>query len=377
MCAIRADCYYFSFDGRYGASSNLCYHYKTISSIHEVCCKPGDYQDANQTLPGWVSGRVPRTRCIEDNAKVYLSSVSSVIMDDNNDFRTSYTVQLGASPLRGAVWIKPRILSDSKLEIQFTPAEVALYDISPVTIVARLAGEVPGNMKDETILIANEVETCDAAFAASSSCGKDEDLQILIDVVAPLGAQRKDTLYILVATVPSVILLILFGTLIYTEVRRRQSNALWKIKASDIEYSDPPEIIGSGKFGGVVKASFCGTSVALKKISPPETPRDNVSGDYMGSLHMRRNAESSSPVQYESNPKDRDIENHVHVSDSRRKHWQTVLEPIPKTKKSIRSRFFSDMQILSQLRHPCIVTIMVSFCEVCDSILNKSKLGGS
>ena len=51
---------------------------------------------------------------------------------------------------------------------------------------------------------------------------------------------------------------------------RARAEAIWRIPLSAIVFADPPEILGRGTFGLVVRGTYRGTTVALKRTLPPE-----------------------------------------------------------------------------------------------------------
>ena len=51
---------------------------------------------------------------------------------------------------------------------------------------------------------------------------------------------------------------------------RVRAEAIWRIPLSAIQFADPPEILGRGTFGLVVRGTYRGTTVALKRTLPPE-----------------------------------------------------------------------------------------------------------
>jgi hypothetical protein len=70
-----------------------------------------------------------------------------------------------------------------------------------------------------------------------------------------------------------LVLLIVAGVFL----ARRRAEALWRIPNSAITFTDPPEVLGRGTFGLVVKGQYRGTTVALKRSLPME-PRGSRSG---------------------------------------------------------------------------------------------------
>ncbi len=57
-------------------------------------------------------------------------------------------------------------------------------------------------------------------------------------------------------------------------VMRRRAEALWRIPHAAVSFLDPPEVLGRGTFGLVVKGKYRGTTVALKR-SLPTAPRSS------------------------------------------------------------------------------------------------------
>jgi class 3 adenylate cyclase len=66
----------------------------------------------------------------------------------------------------------------------------------------------------------------------------------------------------------------------------KQADSVWLIKTSELQFDDPPEILGRGTFGLVVRAEYRGTQVAVKRVIPPRTQNKDVSTDVImvGSL---------------------------------------------------------------------------------------------
>ena len=79
---------------------------------------------------------------------------------------------------------------------------------------------------------------------------------------------------------------------------RARAEAIWRIPLSSVVFADPPEILGRGTFGLVVKGTYRGTTVALKRTLPPDAvaPADvDVSMIGAGSVNKprRRSARGS------------------------------------------------------------------------------------
>jgi hypothetical protein len=62
---------------------------------------------------------------------------------------------------------------------------------------------------------------------------------------------------------PIMLIFVVCGYLLYRRKVER-ADQLWRIDAKDIKFASPPEVLGKGAFGIVVKASYFGTNVAVK-----------------------------------------------------------------------------------------------------------------
>jgi len=88
--------------------------------------------------------------------------------------KSSYDISLGSNPLRGAVWIEPKLTSLSQAEVSFSPERVVLYDSSTtITVRVSIISTDDAPLPPETLVINNVITSCDEAFA--SSIDSDED----------------------------------------------------------------------------------------------------------------------------------------------------------------------------------------------------------
>ena len=100
----------------------------------------------------------PRTRAARNSTVVV--SPARLDLSEGNEYKGSFQVLLGADPLRGAVWVTPR-LEATGLDVTFEPARVSLYDATTrVTIEVTVRGDVT---RDFTPIVTFDVEACDQA----------------------------------------------------------------------------------------------------------------------------------------------------------------------------------------------------------------------
>lgn len=72
------------------------------------------------------------------------------------------------------------------------------------------------------------------------------------------------------------VILVVAGLYIYQDQKKKRNDAVWLIQKEDLEYSDPPEVLGFGTFGLVLLAEYRGTQVAVKRVIPPKDARRNA-----------------------------------------------------------------------------------------------------
>lgn len=56
--------------------------------------------------------------------------------------------------------------------------------------------------------------------------------------------------------------------------KNEAANSLFLVKPSELEFSDPPNIIGRGSFGFVLQAEYRGSKVAVKRVIPPKKDKN-------------------------------------------------------------------------------------------------------
>jgi len=70
-------------------------------------------------------------------------------------------------------------------------------------------------------------------------------------------------------------ILMLVGVYLYVELKRKQADSVWAVLPDELEFDDPPEIIGRGTFGLVLLAEYRGTEVAVKRVIPPRVQKQS------------------------------------------------------------------------------------------------------
>jgi hypothetical protein len=361
-CTIHDGCQFFSFDQRLANAESLCYLLATNGTVIPT---PDQYGDEKGTMPGWKSGRVARTRHALDDARVLLSA-QKLYITAKTGLSTEFELSLGSTPLRGAVWIEPMLASATHLNVRFTPRRVVLYDnATRATIRVTVQNANSFEMK-ETIVVTNKVKACDTAFTFKDSF--DDDITLYVDL-----AQPGDSIALLIAALVSSILVAIIFASLYVDRRRRHTDALWKVKLSELHFDDPPTVIGRGTFGVVLLAEYRGTQVAVKRIAIPQ----ELSEDCGTSVKLRAASDlEEGQVCIESGVFDRTTQSDhctrrssgsVSCRSRTQMGSRSIVLPTYRMAMSRddfsrrRARFIAEMRHLSSLRHPCVTTVMGKF----------------
>ena len=123
------------------------------------CCAPLAFADANQTIPGRVSGYPLRTSAVIDNAQLLQTSLKGVA-NEANDFVVRYEINLGTTPMRGAVWVDVSLASETCLDVQVDPPRVALYDNSAISNVCIIVFGIESMANNELVMFTHEIISC-------------------------------------------------------------------------------------------------------------------------------------------------------------------------------------------------------------------------
>ncbi|EGD75741.1 TKL/DICTY4 protein kinase [Salpingoeca rosetta] len=175
--------------------------------------------------------------------------------------------------------------------------------------------------------------------------------------------QAKEYLPIFIGSALAVIGI---GVYIAIAMVRRGADKLWQIDAADVVVSDPPEVLGMGAFGVVIKGELNGTAIAIKRVMPrasragARAPDGTVTGTYQAS----RTANGFG-LQLGNMDNEAAIERALEQGNAT---TQGTTHRMSKTKRltNAKAEFMEEMRLLSRLRHPCIATML-------GAIMTKSR----
>ena len=162
-CEMKAEC-------------QSCMHFTPWvvgASLTNTCLLYGDEPPANHAdnfvqreVGGAYMGLPPRTRAAR--GAVVAASPLVVELSEANGYSNTFEVSLGADPLRGAVWITPRLEGFGNMSLAFDPPSITLYDAQTVvTVAVTVRGDEI--TRDLTPTVAIDVEACDRAFVAQQA----------------------------------------------------------------------------------------------------------------------------------------------------------------------------------------------------------------
>ncbi|EGD76827.1 TKL/DICTY4 protein kinase [Salpingoeca rosetta] len=187
-----------------------------------------------------------------------------------------------------------------------------------------------------------------------------------------------------------VIALVFIAILSYViiVIMRKRADALWHIDSEDIVVSDPPDMLGRGAFGVVIKGELNGTAIAIKRAipRPPSSKSGSSTGkrsssslasDASGSTKHSRigrkriNSVARSTVngQKSLSPCTTFVEVDNSTKEQRLLRALTAFTDaasIASVSSGKRYRYFSsakadfmaEIRLLSRLRHPCVATML-------------------
>eukprot|EP00980_Cylindrotheca_fusiformis_P012051 scaffold2863_cov114-Cylindrotheca_fusiformis.AAC.3 len=167
------------------------------------------------------------------------------------------------------------------------------------------------------------------------------------------------------------------GIFFFFERKRRQSDSLWYIKKEELKFANPPEVIGRGGFGLILRAEYRGTDVAVKRVLPPrqaegmwirkpsaETGSLNCSEgplsktQHKGTQHLGFNSVAGNGSMAHSVSS-----SSVLRCTSEGKKSTIAIGSLETSRTKLRKNFIEEMRVLSKLRHSCIATIMGAVLE--------------
>jgi len=160
----------------------------------------------------------------------------------------------------------------------------------------------------------------------------------------------------------------------------QQADGLWLIDETELEFADPPQVLGRGTYGLVEKAMYRGTAVAVKRVMKPlEATKEDLkmrrqqmakegASSCFGSFRRFGRSSSSS-----SSSSSSDTNNPDYSSDDMTAEEQGAVDKrnVLRTRTSfvtsvasnwkfsqMRRDFIHEMRVLARLRHPCVTTVL-------------------
>mmetsp|Transcript_43011 Transcript_43011/g.82056 ORF Transcript_43011/g.82056 Transcript_43011/m.82056 type:complete len:1338 (+) Transcript_43011:58-4071(+) len=140
--------------------------------------------------------------------------------------------------------------SSLNLDLDFEQAECADLAASPTLVEVTLR-----TCPDHATTLSEDGREC----VCLDEYKVDQNGVCVLDV----GSDSKPYLEIFLSLLAA--LLVALALVAYCVVKRRQAESAWRIDGSELTFADPPEVLGQGSCGQVVKAEYRGTVVAVKR----------------------------------------------------------------------------------------------------------------
>ena len=140
----------------------------------------------------------------------------------------------------------------------------------------------------------------------------------------------------------------------YVEYRRKQSDSVWAVKTSQLQFDDPPKVVGIGTFGLVLLAEYRGTAVAVKRVTSSDGSKKSLpSFDQSTSTHSLGDTERDIESNFGLKTMSPAMIDHALKSGS-----LTNSSSRQQNNRQLKADFVREMRHLAKLRHPCITTVM-------------------
>jgi len=194
---------------------------------------------------------------------------------------------------------------------------------------------------------------------------------------------------------PIIAITAIIGAFVYVKNRYKQADSIWNVKLSELQFDQPPAIIGRGTFGLVLLAQYRGTEVAVKRVIPPKERSQGYSSSFSesynkifcpidalsGQVQGRANFTATSTTQMLSSQSSRNsggeslncprvsLEKNSGTKSLKMGSKEITSLGVARANKfiicrggprhkALRKDFIREMRTLSKLRHPCITTVM-------------------
>lgn len=176
-----------------------------------------------------------------------------------------------------------------------------------------------------------------------------------------IGNKCFSNFWLILGIIIPVLALVIITVHYYVEEKRKQADSIWAVKKSELHFDTPPQIVGRGTFGLVIKAEYRGTTVAVKRVIPSITATKTTfkgSNEAAGSVKTE-NALFS--IKRRINHNSFEFEPPAEIEDKKSLLLRSAFDFSSLSNldyEKLRADFIQEMRLLSKLRHPCITTIM-------------------
>jgi hypothetical protein len=326
------------------------------------------FDQINVTLTGEIDPILfhvmyERWDSIDDLVLISLAPVSEVenaidvrfLEPDSVDVRLDENIE-NRHPLRNSVTFANDGTLDVMVSLVDLPSWIKLVQVAPDQQVVK-AGET---LAIEFDILVEELEpgtsnkrvTLNVEDAYYQDCTFSQNMGFEVTVELVSRTSWFDTIGVLQGLVLAVAAILIIALSGFVFKKHNRDDVVWHVQKKDLLFDDPPEIIGRGTFGLILKAEYRGTQVAVKRIMPPKTgpSRGGVNG-----LGCRFSSAFIEDAESGDGPTSRTLGFNALSFDS--SLMGKKISPAAKWKR-LRTDFIEEMRYISKLRHPCVTTVM-------------------
>ncbi|EDQ85134.1 uncharacterized protein MONBRDRAFT_34366 [Monosiga brevicollis MX1] len=252
------------------------------------------------------------------------------------------------------------------------------------------------------LILAIGERTCTATNTEADETG----LCVCTSTSTSVGGSCFDTNYLIISIAVPVALLLVILITAFVRYQQKKADALWTIDRSELFFDDPPEVLGRGTFGLVLKGTYRGSAVAVKRTMPANffagdadslfarssrtsAATRTMMGSRSASANTLGSMRSDDPLKSRaSNAFSKSLLNRINSdneedTDAKSKRTQGSMAGmgqgglmtrmgagilgktfgVQRRRAAMRKEFITEMRLLSKLRHPNIVTVMGAVTE--------------
>ena len=167
-------------------------------------------------------------------------------------------------------------LKESPYGYEFTVTD----DLVQVQVIDVLVNGEPISQSPIRVIVKDK--DCDAEYGIGSNRSpNDVGTCVCMNNTYQMGNSCMESHFFFLIIFASVFALLGVVLMFFLAYKKKQSDSVWHVGVDELQFSEPPDVIGQGGFGVVVLGQYRGTKVAVKRVLPPAKK-----GNSRGSVQM-------------------------------------------------------------------------------------------